>query len=147
MAEPELLDLYREGGVDTDRMVDVIGSTLDVLCRDGLTPEQAMAAWDAVSSLALGYALNDQRERALTEAGRPWFARIHATLAHRGADEQPTLRALTAGGEPPDRDQVFEDRITTVIVGLAVRFDLPVDDDVLGRPRARSRRKPVADRS
>src|SRR6478736_6140386 len=28
MAEPELMELYRSGGVDTDRMVDVIGSTL-----------------------------------------------------------------------------------------------------------------------
>src|SRR5680860_692408 len=39
MSEPELMDLYRSGGVDTDRMVDVIGSTLDVLCRHGFTPE------------------------------------------------------------------------------------------------------------
>lgn len=145
MREPELLDLYREGGVDTDRMVDVIGSTLDVLHRDGFTPDQALAAWDAVASLALGYAVNDQREQALTDAGRPWFARVHAALAHRQPDELPTLRALTAAGDAPGRDESFEDRITTVIIGLAVRFDLPVDDDVLGRPPRRSRpsrRKP-----
>ena len=80
-------------------------------------------------------------------AGRAWFARIHATLANRAPDEQPTLRALTASGGSHDRDEMFEDRVTTVIIGLAVRFDLPVDDDVLGRPRPRGRRKSATERS
>jgi AcrR family transcriptional regulator len=140
MSEPELMDLYRDGGVDTDRMVDVIGSTLDVLCRDGFTPDQAMAAWDATSSVALGSAVADQRERALTDAGRPWFARIHATLAHRGPDEQTTLRALTASGGTTDRDEAFEERLTSMLIGLAVRFDLPIDDEVYDRPPPTHRR-------
>ena len=140
MAEPELMDLYRSGGVDTDRMVDVIGSALDALTRHGFTPEQAMTGWDAVSSLGLGSAVADLRERALTDAGRPWLARVHAALAQRDPEEQPSLRALVDRGARSDRDDAFEDRLTTMIVGLAVRFDLAVDDDVLGRPPARPRR-------
>jgi AcrR family transcriptional regulator len=131
MAEPELLDLYRDGGVDADRMVDVIGSALDVLVRDGFTPEQALVAWDAANCVAMGSAVADQRERALTEAGRPWFARLHATLARRGPDEQPVLRALVdSGGNGPH--DLYDERVTAVVVGLAVRFGLPVDDEVLG---------------
>jgi len=142
MSEPELMDHYRDGGVDSDRMIDVIGETLDVLVRHGFTPEQAMTAWDAIGSLALGSAVADQREQALTEAGRPWFARIHAALAHRGPDEQPTLRALTATGAVLDRDDAFEERLTTMLIGIAVRFEHEVDDEVLGRPTPKRRRGP-----
>lgn len=145
MSEPELMDLYRDGGVDTDRMVDVVGNTLDVLCRDGFTPVQAMEAWDAVASVALGSAVADLREEALTEAGRPWLARLHATLAQREPDEQPTLRSLL-NAAPTDRDDAFEQRLTSMLVGLAVRFDLPVDDDVLNRAPARRRRTPTPPR-
>lgn len=141
MAEPELMELYRSGGVDTDRMVDVIGSTLDVLCRHGFEPDQALSAWDATSSVALGTAVADLRERALTEAGRPWFARLHAALARRDDEAQPTLRALVASAAPVDRDTAFEDRLTAMLIGIAVRFDLPIDDEVLGRPSGRTRRR------
>jgi AcrR family transcriptional regulator len=139
MSEPELLNVFLEGGVDPDRMVDVIGNTLDVLCRDGFSPDQALAAWDAVSGVALGTAVADLREQALTDAGRSWLARVHAVLAQRGPDEQPTLRALTTT-EPPSRDEAFEERVTTMLIGIAVRFDLPVDDEVLGRPTRAARR-------
>lgn len=140
MAEPELLDVYLHGGVDADRMVDVIGNTLDVLCREGFTPEQALVAWDAVASVALGSAVADLREQSLTEAGRSWFARVHAVLAQRAPDEQPTLRALTAM-DHPSRDEAFEERVTTMLIGIATRFDLPIDDDVLGRPPRSGRRR------
>jgi AcrR family transcriptional regulator len=136
MSEPELLDLYRSGGVDTDRMLDVIGLALDPLCRDGFTPEQALFAWNATSSLGLGCAINDIRERALTSAGRPWIVRIHAALAQREDDDQPALRAL-ANLDSTDVDEGFEERLTTMVIGLAVRFDRPVDDQVLGRERPR----------
>ena len=144
MAEPELMDLYRSGGVDTDRMIDVIGSALDALCRHGFTPEQALLAWDATSNVGLGSAVADLRERALTTAGRPWLARVHAALAQRDPEEQPSLRALVDRGGGADRDDAFEERLTTMIIGLAVRYDLPVDDEVLGRsrpPRSAGRRR------
>jgi len=140
MADPELLDLYRAGGVDPDRMVEVVGNTLDVLCRDGFSPEQALTAWETVSGVALGSAVNDLREEALVQADGPWFARVHAMLERRGPDEHPTLRALTGSGVAADRDEAFEDRLTTMVVGLAVRFDLPLDDEVLGREPAPRRR-------
>jgi AcrR family transcriptional regulator len=140
MAEPEVMDVYREGGVDAERMVEVIGSTLDVLCRHGFTPAQALEAWDATSRVAVGSAVGDQREDALTKAGRSWPGLLREILEQRAADEQPTLRALTARDWAVDRDASFESRITTMLIGLAVSFDLPVDDAVLGRSAARPRR-------
>lgn len=141
MAAPEVMDVYREGGVDAERMVDVIGSTLDVLCRHGFTPAQALEAWDATSRVAVGSAVGDQREDALAKAGRPWQAQLAEVLARRDADAHPTLRALTAHEWDVTRDASFERRITTMLIGLAVSFDLPVDDAVLDRPPPRRARR------
>ena len=58
---------------------------------------------------------------------------MHANLARCDPDEQATLRELLAGGYVPDLDAEFEAQLDTVIVGLAVRHGLPVDDEVRGR--------------
>ena len=110
----------------------MIGHALDVLHRDGFEPADAMAAWEAVSSMALGSAVEDIREQTATADGRPWVARVFAVLARRDPEELPTLRAVAAGGHVPDRDDGFEERLTTVIVGIAVRRGLALDADVLG---------------
>src|SRR5256886_9104933 len=53
----------------------IFGRTLDVLNRDGFEPAAAFAAWEAVSTMALGAAVDDIRETAAEEDGRPWAAR------------------------------------------------------------------------
>jgi AcrR family transcriptional regulator len=138
---PELVEHFVTGGLEDDRLLEVIGQALDVLCREGFEPPQALAAWEAVSTMALGSAVEDIRERTASTDGRPWIARVFAVLAKRPPEAMPTLRSLAAEGRVADRDEAFEERITTVLVGLAVRHDLPVDHRVLGTPKPRSRRR------
>src|SRR5438105_3943265 len=133
MAErPELVSQFVNGGLDDDRLIEVIGRTLDVLNRDGFEPRAAFAAWEAVSTMALGAAVDDIREAAASDDGRPWMARVFASLARRDADELPTLRSIASGGHERDLDASFEERLTTVLVGIAVRNELPVDEEVVG---------------
>jgi hypothetical protein len=82
--------------------------------------------------MALGAAVDDIREAAADEEGRPWMSRVFATLARREPDELPTLRAIASGGYHRDLDASFEERLTTVLVGIAVRNGLPVDKEVAG---------------
>jgi len=128
---PELLNQFVTGGLDDDRLIEVIGRTLDVLNRNGFEPDAAFAAWEAVGTMALGAAVDDIREAAAENDGRPWPARVFSTLARQEPDELPTLRSIMAGGHQRDRDVSFEERLTTVLVGIAVRNGLPVDDDVV----------------
>jgi AcrR family transcriptional regulator len=128
----ELVEHFVTGGLDDDRLLEVIGLALDVLQRDGFEPAEAMAAWEAVSSMALGSAVEDIREQTAAADGRPWLTRVFAALAKRPPEALPTLRALAADGTVVDRDEAFEERLTTVIVGIAVRRGIDVDDDVLG---------------
>jgi AcrR family transcriptional regulator len=131
-SSPELVEHFVTGGLDDDRLLEVIGRALDVLRRDGFEPDDAMAAWEAVSSMALGSAVEDIREQTASADGRPWVARVFAVLARRDPEELAALRAVAAGGHVPDRDDGFEERLTTVIVGIAVRRGLALDDQVLG---------------
>jgi len=127
---PELLNQFVNGGLDDDRLIEVIGRTLDVLHRDGFDPAAAFAAWEAVSTMALGAAVDDIREAVAERDGRPWATRLFSSLARRDADELPTLRSIAASGYERDRDASFEARLTTVLVGIAVRNGLRVDEEV-----------------
>jgi AcrR family transcriptional regulator len=131
-ARPELFNQFVTGGLDDDRLIEVIGRTLDVLNRDGFEPRAAFAAWEAVGTMALGAAVDDIRETAAENDGRPWMSRVFASLARRQPDELPTLRSIAAGGYERDLDASFEERLTTVLIGIAVRNGLPVDKEVAG---------------
>jgi AcrR family transcriptional regulator len=131
-AQPELVNQFANGGLDDDRLIEVIGRTLDVLHRDGFEPRAALEAWEAVSTMALGAAIDDIRERAAEHDGRPWAARMFTALARREITNLPTLRSIMASGYQRDRDAAFEERLTTIIVGVAVRHRLPVDAEVSG---------------
>lgn len=140
-SEPEMLEHYVAGALDDARMVVVVGEVLDVMRDRGWDGRHAMAAYDAVITVALGSVVDDLRDRHSTEAGTPWPALVHATLAQRDATELAALRDLVARGIRPDRDAAFEERLTTMLVGLATRFDLPIDDVVRGSaPRSRKTR-------
>jgi len=129
---PELVEHFVSGGLDDDRLIEVIGHALDVLVRDGFEPVAALDAWQAVSTIALGSAVEDIREGVAAAQGRPWMSRVFAALARREPDELFALRAVAAAGRLPVAEGAFEDRLTTVLVGIAVRCGLDVDDEVLG---------------
>ena len=91
-SRPELVEQFMAGGLDDDRLADVVRQAVAFLERTGFSPAEATLAWEAVSAMALGSAVGDVRERGSRET-----------------------------------DDRFEERLTTVIVGVAVRFGHPLD--------------------
>lgn len=87
-ARPELVQHFMVGGLDDERLDEVIGIALGALHRHGFDAAGADTAWRTVSAFALGVAVEDIRERT---AGRPID------------------------------DARFEDRLTTVLRGVAAR--------------------------
>ena len=86
-SRPELVHHFMSGGLDEARVEEVTARAIAVLVRDGIDPAVATAAWEAVSSMALGTAVEDIRSGAVDAEG-------------------------------------FEDRLTTVITGIAARYGL-----------------------
>jgi AcrR family transcriptional regulator len=118
--DPEVFDQYLRGAVNWDRMLEVVDSVISILTRQGFVPTEALAAWDAVGRCAIGSAVHVIRSRTATEQGRPPVAEMHRVLARRPSDQLLGARAVV-DAFPGDDDAAFEDEVTTVLVGIAVR--------------------------
>ena len=118
--EPKVFEQYLAGAVSWERLVEVADHVIGVLTRQGFTPLEALAAWDAVGRLALGAAAEALRVEQASRAGRPPIAEWHRILAAAGPDELAGARAVL---ETRDWDlaAAFEDELTTLLVGIAVR--------------------------
>jgi len=118
--EPEILVQFMSGALRWESMVDVVDSVIRVLGRAGFAPADAVAAFGTVAQCAVGAAVQQIRERGAASEGRSTLAELHRMTASRPADELTGLRALLA--LPPVRYGAdFEDHLTTVLVGIAVR--------------------------
>lgn len=122
--DPEILTQFLSGALSVERMVDVIDSVIQVLTGQGFEPHEAMEAWDAVGRCALGAAVEAIRQHAGAEAGRPLVPEVHRLLAERPPEDLPGVRAVFAGY---DKDLIaeFEEDLTTLLVGIAVRRGEP----------------------
>jgi hypothetical protein len=79
-----------------------------------------MTAFDTVAQCAVGAAVQEIRLRGATNEGRSVLAELHRMVAARPPSELPGLRALL--DLPPIRTAPdFDEHLTTVLVGLAVR--------------------------
>jgi AcrR family transcriptional regulator len=120
---PELIEHYAAGGLDNSRILAVIDLVLGVLVRHGFEPADAQAAYEDVSMIALGTAIEDIRLRHETEDGNGWTAQVAAYLDEIGPERPSALRALL--DEPtPTADQLderFERRVDALLVGIAKR--------------------------
>jgi AcrR family transcriptional regulator len=123
--EPEVFRQYLEGAVATERVVEVADSVIRVLARHGFTPSEAVAAWAAVGTLAVGAAAKSLRQAAATASGRPAVAEWHRILAARPEDELPGARRVTADVLAHGGSAAFEDELTTLLIGIAVRRGEP----------------------
>lgn len=112
--EPEVFRQYLEGALATERVVEVADSVIRVLARHGFTPREALAAWAAVGSVAVGAAAQSVGQSAATAAGRSPAAEWHRILAARGVRTE-------AFGMEFDLEASFEDELTTMLIGLAAR--------------------------
>jgi AcrR family transcriptional regulator len=118
-AEPELLGQFLEGAISADAIADNADSILGLLVREGFTVEEADAAYDLVSSYAVGSAVIAIRERRAASEGRPFDVEYERVLSKRAPDELPHLRALVRS--MTGRRGSFEEAITTVLAGIAAR--------------------------
>ncbi|HEY3845069.1 MAG TPA: hypothetical protein VGL48_17620 [Acidimicrobiales bacterium] len=111
--EPEVFAQYLSGAVSWDQVVEVVDSAVQILTRQGFTPAAARQAWGAVGTCAIGSAALAIRHRA---------------SAHPVMDNLGGLEAE------------FEEELTTVLAGLAVRRGepwavvLPGDDEATVTP-------------
>jgi len=127
-AEPALLEQFISGAVHVDGEMEYIGEALDALTSEGLTPEEAMTVWAAVSAMAIGSVSEAHREYLQAEKGQPWLARIFRLTARRPSSDYPALRAIAESGHDPFGDESFDRRITLLLTGIAVEYGLSMPD-------------------
>jgi AcrR family transcriptional regulator len=117
--EPEVLSQWMTGALKWESMVDVIDSVIQVLGRADFDPPAAVAAFETVARYAVGAAMHEIRQLGALREGRSTLAELHATLAlHPG--ELPGVRALLETPPIPSGHE-FDDLLTTVLIGIAVR--------------------------
>lgn len=119
-SEPELLGQFLEGAISADAIAENADAILGLLVRQGFTVEEADAAYELVSSCAIGSAVSAIRQRHTAAEGRPLRAEYEHVLANRGPEELPHLRALLRSDHAGGRE-AFEDEIVTVLIGIAIR--------------------------
>jgi len=146
---PQLLTQYLEGAISAASIARNVDTILGLLVRQGFTILEANAAYDLVTSCAIGAAIGTIREREANRDGRALTDAHLEVLAHHGPDELPYYRDLveqitTSGREP------FVVQIATVLTGIAVRQGLdwePISrlleeaDATAARPSARRRKR------
>lgn len=140
-AEPALVEKFVAGAVRIDDEMDYTAEALDALTEQGLTPEQAVSAWAAVSALAIGSVSESHREHLNSEGGQPWLVRIFQLTARADMSRFTTLRTLAQSGYDPFGDDAFEQRMTLLLSGIAAQYSLQLV------PASRGRRKTPAKNS
>jgi AcrR family transcriptional regulator len=120
LVQPGLLAQYLEGAISADAIAGNVDTILGVLMRQGFSSLDANDAYELVTSCALGTAVATLREREATESGQPNLATHPAVVARMEAGDLPYLRALVADIAGRGRSP-FEDRIATVLFGIALR--------------------------
>lgn len=120
LAQPGLLAQYLEGAISAETIAGNLDTILGVLVRQGFTVPEANAAYQLVTSCALGTAVTTIREREAATAGQSIAATYRRVLAERRPDELPHLRALVAAVAGEGRES-FRWRVATVLAGIAVR--------------------------
>ena len=119
VAQPELLSQFLNGSIGVDRMLTHVDAAIGLLARHGFSAEEALHAYNLVSACAIGIAVGEIRTAEAARAGRPSIAEYHRALSQRGPDELVHLRTLVDAINQVTSD--FDDRIRTVLVGIAVR--------------------------
>lgn len=120
LAERELLSQYLEGAIGAEVIAENTDTILANLVDQGFDPGEALTAYHLVTSCAIGSAVSAIREREATAKGRPTADEYRRIVAERSPDDLPHLRRLIDLDVEVVR-QPFDEEITTVLVGIAVR--------------------------
>jgi AcrR family transcriptional regulator len=124
VAQPELLNQFLHRAIGVERMVTHVDAMLALLLRHGFDPHEAMDAYVLVSQCALGAAVTEIREVEGAREGRPDIVEYHRAISMRPPEELPSLRAMANAPREQPRP-TFEERIATVLVGIAVQRGEP----------------------
>jgi hypothetical protein len=119
-ADPGLLVHYLDGRIGADAVADYEERGLDVLVRQGFSVGDAVRALRLVTTMAVGWAVQEIRDRRAPGSGSTGAAGLRHVLEAREADDLPHLRRLVAEGGPPPLP-TFAEQVAGVLVGLAVR--------------------------
>ncbi len=124
-AEPALVEKFIGGGVPVDGEMEYIAHAVDALCEQGLTPDEAITAFGAVTAMAIGSISETHRENVHAAGGHPWLARIFQLTARSDASRYPALRTLANSGYYPFDQTAFQQRMTLLLSGIAAQYGLP----------------------
>jgi AcrR family transcriptional regulator len=121
-AQPGLLGQYLEGAIQPESVVHNLDAILAVLVREGFTVPDANAAYELVSSCALGAVVGAKWEHAMARGEKDVGERYR-----RIVDATPTRQLIHVRRLLTTRQQrpTFDARIATVLRGIAVEHDLP----------------------
>lgn len=118
-AEPDILKQFMHGSMATELMVDHLEIVVGFLVGRGFTAPAAFAAYNSLTSCAIGAAVGDIREHDVRLAGHPTPQEHARLVAERGPEQLPNLAEIVAGGaswRPP-----FRELAATMLAGIAVR--------------------------
>lgn len=132
--EPEVFSQYLKGAISWDVVVEVMDSVVRVLSRQGFSPTEALEAWDAVEDLAVGAAVNAIRVQQRGEPSDTRYAELGRVLEDRRPGELAGARAVADSSIASLEDE-FEESLTTLLVGVAVRRGEPWTAVVGSSPR------------
>jgi hypothetical protein len=120
VSQPALLAQYLEGAIATEVIAERTERILEVLVREGFEAHEAMAAYELVSSFAIGAAAGAhpgaQRCRSRASASRRSTAASSPSGPGRAGAPAPAARCARA--RP---GQSFDDRARTLLAGMAAR--------------------------
>jgi AcrR family transcriptional regulator len=120
LAQPGLLTQFLDGAISAESIAGNVDAVLGLLVRQGFSILDANAAYELVTSCALGMSVMAIREREAERSGRPLRDVTAAVLDQSAPDELPHLRALFDEVVGQGR-QPFHVAIGTVLCGIALR--------------------------
>jgi len=123
LAQPGLLNQFLDGAVSAEAIAGNVDTILGVLVRQGFTVLEANAAYELISTCALGMAVSTIREQEADRAGRPIAEAHRRVIQQSGPDELPYLRQLHHDIAEHGREP-FPAQVATVIFGIAIRRGL-----------------------
>jgi AcrR family transcriptional regulator len=118
--EPEVFAQYLKGAISVEATAEVVDSVIRVLSAHGFDAADALSAWVAVGDAAVGAAVDHIRWQAAAERGDEELSELEKLLDSHGVGDLRGVRAAFAISTS-DLEHQFEENLTTLLVGIAVR--------------------------
>ena len=121
VAEPGLLAQYLDGAISTESIAGRVDTILGGLVRQGFSIVEANAAYELVSTCALGTAVTTLRARQAADAGLALRDVQQALVALSERDDLRHVRDLLAATASTGGHASFRSQVATLLAGIAVR--------------------------